>query len=143
MAFRTKYDYFEYQVIFFGLSNALATFQGYVNKILAEKLDIFVIVYLDDIIIYIKDPRQLYVEAVCWVLNQLRKHFFFANLKKCRFYQNEVCFLGYVILSKGISMVTKKIEVVKDWLESKSVRRFRFSKALPIFIDNSFKISVG
>ena len=62
--FRTRYGYFEYQDIFFGLSNAPATFQGYVNKILAEKLDIFVVVYLDNILIYIKDPRQLYIVAV-------------------------------------------------------------------------------
>ena len=78
----------------FGLSNAPATFQGYVNKILAEKLDIFVVVYLDDILIYIKDPGQSHVEAVRWVLDQLRKHFFFASLKKCQFYQDEVRFLG-------------------------------------------------
>ena len=63
-AFRTQYDHFKYQVILFGLSNALATFQGYVNKILAEKLNIFVIVYLDDILIYIKDPGQPHIEAV-------------------------------------------------------------------------------
>ena len=53
----------------FGFSNAPATFQGYVNKILAEKLDIFVIIYLDDILIYTKDPGQPYVEAVRWVLD--------------------------------------------------------------------------
>ena len=63
-AFRTRYGHFKYQVMHFGLSNAPATFQGYVNKILAEKLDIFVIVYLDDILIYTEDPGQLYVEAV-------------------------------------------------------------------------------
>ena len=55
MAFRTRYSHFEYQVMRFGLSNTPATFQGYVNKILVEKLDIFVIVYLDDILIYTKD----------------------------------------------------------------------------------------
>ena len=49
----------------FGLSNAPATFQGYVNKILAEKLDVFVIVYLDNILIYTEDPGQSHVEAVC------------------------------------------------------------------------------
>ena len=53
----------------FGLSNAPATFQRYVNKILAEKLDIFVIVYLDNILIYTEDPGQPHVEAICWVLN--------------------------------------------------------------------------
>ena len=70
----------------FGLSNAPATFQGYVNKILAENLDIFIIVYLDDILIYTKDPGQLYVEVVYWILDQLRKCPLFANLKKCRFH---------------------------------------------------------
>ena len=120
--FRTQYGYFEYQVMPFGLSNAPATFQGYINKILAEKLDVFVIVYLDDILIYTEDPGQPHVEAIYWVLDQLRKYSLFANLKKCRFYQDEIRFLGYVVSSKGISMEAKKIEVVKKWPEPKSVR---------------------
>ena len=70
-AFRTRYGHFKYQVMPFGLSNAPATFQGYVNKILAEKLDIFVIVYLDDILIYTEDPDQPHIEAVRWVLDKL------------------------------------------------------------------------
>ena len=85
-AFRTRYGHFEYQVMPFGLSNAPASFQGYVNKILAEKLDVFVIVYLDDILIYTEDAGQVHVEAVRWVLGELRKHGLFANLKKCRFH---------------------------------------------------------
>ena len=121
-AFRIRYRYFEYQVMSFGRSNTPTTFQGYVNKILAKKLDIFVIVYLDDILIYTEDPRQPHVEAVRWVLDQLRKHSLFANLKKCRFHQDEVRFLGYVVSSKGISMEAERIEVVKDWPEPKSVR---------------------
>ena len=63
-AFRTWYGHFEYQVMPFGLTNAPRSFQGYVNKILAEKLDIFVIVYLDDILIYIKDPGKAHIKAV-------------------------------------------------------------------------------
>lgn len=96
----------------FGLSNASASFRRYINKILAEKLDIFVIVYLDNILIYTEDSGQPHVNAVRWVLEQLRKHGFFSNLKKCRFYQDEVRFLRVVILAQGISMEEKRIEVV-------------------------------
>ncbi len=63
-AFRTYYDHFKYQVMPFGLTNAPATFQGYINKILAEKLDVFIIVYLNDIFIYIESKGKEYVEAV-------------------------------------------------------------------------------
>ena len=121
-AFRTQYGHFKYQVMPFGLSNAPATFQGYVNKILAEKLDVFIIVYLDDILIYTEDPGQPHVDAVRWVLDQLRKYSLFANLKKYCFHQDEIRFLGYVVSSKGISMEAERIEVVKKWPEPKSVR---------------------
>ena len=113
-AFQTKYGYFEYQVMPFGLSNAPASFQGYINKILAEKLDIFVIVYLDNILIYTKDQRRDYVEAVRWVLDILRKNGLFANLKKCRFHKDEVRFLGYVVSSQGIRIEDERIEVVRN-----------------------------
>ncbi len=74
----------------FGLSNALTSFQDYINKILAEKLDILVIVYLDDILIYIEDLKQPHVEVMRWVLEQLQKHGLYINLKKCRFHKDEV-----------------------------------------------------
>ena len=61
----------------FGLSNALATFQEYVNKILAEKLNIFIIVYLNDILIYTEDLDKLHIEAVYWFLDQFRKYSLF------------------------------------------------------------------
>ncbi len=64
MAFCTRYSHFDYQIMPFGLSNVLASFQDYINKILTEKLDIFVVVYLDNIMIYTEDPGQLHVEAV-------------------------------------------------------------------------------
>ena len=120
--FRTQYGHFKYQVMPFGLSNASAIFQRYVNKILAEKLDIFVIVYLDDILIYTEDPGQPHVEAVRLALDQFRKYSLFVNLKKCCFHQDEIRFLGYVVSSKGISMEAEQIEVVRKWPEPKSVR---------------------
>ncbi len=112
-AFHTRYDHFEYQVMPFGLSNAPASFQGYINKILAEKLDIFVIVYLDDILIYTEDPAKPHVDEIRWVLEQLQKHGLFANLKKCRFHPDEVRFLGFVVSSQGIRMEEERFEVIK------------------------------
>ncbi len=64
MAFRTKYGHLKYQVILFGLSNISTSFESYINKILAEKLVIFVVVYLDNILIYTKNPWQPYVKVV-------------------------------------------------------------------------------
>ncbi len=69
----------------FRLTNKLAIFQGYINKILSEKLNIFVIVYLNNIFIYIENKRNKYVEAVWWVLDHLWKHLLYTNLKKCQF----------------------------------------------------------
>ena len=67
----------------FGLSNIPASFQDYMNKIQAKKLNIFVIVYLHNILIYAKDLGQAHIDSVQWILEKLRKHGLFANLKKC------------------------------------------------------------
>ncbi len=120
--FRTTYGHFKYQVMPFGLSNAPASFQGYINKILAKKLDIFVVVYLDDIMVYTEDPGQPHVETVRWILEWLRKNGLYANLKKCRFHKDEVPFLGFVVSAQGIRIEEKRIEAVRDWPEPQSVR---------------------
>lgn len=82
-AFQIRYNYFKYQMILFGLSNLPASFQSYINRILAEKFDIFVIIYLDDIFIYTQDPDQGHIEAMQLVLDVLKKHALYTNLKKC------------------------------------------------------------
>lgn len=69
-----------------GLFNAPACFQGYINKIFAKKLDVFVIMYLDNILIYTEKSNQPHMEAVYSVLDELWKYELFANLKKCQFY---------------------------------------------------------
>ena len=92
---------------------------------MAEKLDIFIIVYPDDILIYTEEQGQGHVEEVRWVLKILRKNGLFANLKKCRFYKDEVRFLGYIVSSQGIRMEDERIEVVKNWPELKSVRNIQ------------------
>ncbi len=105
----------------FGLTNASASFQGYINKILAEKLDVFVIVYLDDILIYTESKGEEHVQTVWWGLNQLRKHSLYANLKKWRFHQDEVRFPGYIISHQGIQIEEKRIKTIRDWSELQSV----------------------
>lgn len=82
----------------FGLSNILTSFQRYINKILAEKLDIFVIVYLNDILIYTKNKRLGYIEVVWWVFEKLQKYSLYANLKKCYFHQDKIQFFRYIVL---------------------------------------------
>ena len=120
-AFQTQYGHFEYQVMLFGFSNAPAKFQGYVNKILAKKLDVFAIIYLNDILIYIEDPGQVYVEAVWWVFENLRKHGLFTNLKKCWFHQDKIRFLGYIVSAQIMQIENERIKAVKSWLQPKSV----------------------
>ncbi len=129
----------------FGLSNAPTSFQGYINKILAEKLDILVVVYLDDILIYTKDPDQLHIEAVRWDLEQLRRHGLYTNLKKCRFHEDEVQFLEFIVLAQEIRIEEERIEVVKTWPEPQSVRDIQvflgFANFYRRFIRNFSKIA--
>ena len=105
----------------FWLSNASASFQGYINNIPAEKLDIFVIVYLDDIFIYTKDLGQAHVNTVWWVLKKLKKNRQFANFKKCRFHKDKIRFLGYVVSGQRVQMKEKRIDAMKNWPEPKSI----------------------
>ena len=121
-AFQTWYGHFEYQMMLFSLTNTPGSFQSYVNKILAKKLDIFVIVYLDDILIYTKDSGKVHVKAVWWVLEVLKKYSFYTNLKKCHFHQDEVRFLGFVVFRDGIRMEEERIDAVKKWPEPQSVQ---------------------
>ena len=97
-------------------------FPGLYQQDPAEKLDIFIIVYLDDILIYTEDQSQGHVEAVRWVLEILRKNGLYANLKRCQFHKDKVLFLRYVVSSQGIRIEDKRIEVVRNWPEPKSVR---------------------
>ncbi|KAK4684314.1 putative transposase, partial [Tremellales sp. Uapishka_1] len=123
-AFRTRYGHFEYLVMPFGLTNAPASFQHLMNDNFRDMLDNFVIVYLDDILIYSKDitEHQLHVRQV---LERLRQVGLFAKAEKCEFHKNQVEFLGFVIKSDGIIMDTKKIESVLSWPTPKNVHDIR------------------
>lgn len=121
LAFKTQYGYFDYQVMSFGLSNTSASSWGYINKKLAKKLNIHVIVYLDNIFIYTIDLRQAHFNAISCVLDILSKNSLYANPKKYMFHKDEVHFLDYVILAQSLKKDDKKIKVVKDQPNPKSV----------------------
>ena len=89
---------------------------------LAEELDIFVIVYLDEILIHTKDPVQGRVKAVRCMWDVLRKHGPFANLKKGEFHKNKIRFLGYVVSAQGLQIEDKRIEAMKNGPEPKSTQ---------------------
>ena len=113
-AFRTQIARYKYSVMPFGLANAPATFQSYIHECLAEKLDVFCIVYLDDILILTNEKRAKREEAIRWLLEKLQKHDLYTNLKKCRFSTDEVHFLRYIILSSGVQMEPERIESINN-----------------------------
>lgn len=120
-AFRTRYGHFEYTVMPFGLTNAPAVFQHMANDIFREFLDLFVIIYLDDILVYSKTQEE-HDRHVRQVLAKLREHGLYAKLEKCAFDQDQVEFLGFIISAKGISMDPKKVQTILDWQPPSSVR---------------------
>jgi hypothetical protein len=98
----------------FGLTNAPATFMTLMNDIFREYLDQFVIVYLDDILIYSKTKGE-HLKHVNLVLRKLREHRLYGKLSKCEFLKDEVEYLGHYISAEGISVDQHKIEAVKSW----------------------------
>lgn len=125
MVFYIRYEHFNYQIMFFSFFNVLANLQGYINKIFAGKFYIFVMIYFDNIFVYTENPGQPHVETVKWVLVQLRKYSFDTNLKKCQFYKEEIRFLGFVISAKNIKMKEERIDEVKTWPKTQSVRNIQ------------------
>lgn len=119
-AFRTRYGHFEYRVMPFGLANAPATFQAYVNKALAGLIDTFVVVYLDDILIFSLDEDS-HVEHVRIVLDRLREYKLYAKRSKCTFHTTEVEFLGFIVSSSGISMDPSRVQTIKEWPEPECI----------------------
>jgi hypothetical protein len=125
-AFRTRYGHFEYLVMPFGLANAPATFQAFMNKTLAGLLDNVCVVYLDDILIYThSEDIEDHWRAVRAVLERLRSAELYANLSKCSFANKEVEFLGFVISTEGVSADRKKVATITDWPQPTSVREIQ------------------
>ncbi|GJT12133.1 putative reverse transcriptase domain-containing protein [Tanacetum coccineum] len=123
-AFRTRYGHYEFQVMPFGLTNAPAVFMDLMNRVCKPYLDKFVIVFIDDILIYSKN-KQEHEEHLKLILELLKKEELYAKFSKCEFWIPKVQFLGHVIDSKGIHVDPAKIESVKDWTSPKTPTEIR------------------
>ncbi|GJS64230.1 putative reverse transcriptase domain-containing protein [Tanacetum coccineum] len=118
-AFRTRYGHYEFQVMSFGLTNAPAVFMDLMNQVCKPYLDKFIIVFIDDILIYSKN-KQEHEEHLKLILELLKKEELYAKFSKCEFWISKVQFLVHVIDSKGIHVDLAKIESIKDWTSPKS-----------------------
>jgi hypothetical protein len=119
--FHTHYGSFEWLVMTFGLSNAPAAFQRFMNDIFSDLLDVCVIVYLDDILIYSDDMSQ-HKKHVKEVLRRLRKHGLYTNAGKSKFHRDSVEYLGYILTYDGLRMAKDKVQTILDWLELQKVK---------------------
>ncbi|GJW87456.1 putative reverse transcriptase domain-containing protein [Tanacetum coccineum] len=123
-AFRTRYGHYEFQVMPFGLTNAPAVFMDLMNRVCKPYLDKFVIVFIDDILIYSKN-KQEHEEHLKQILELLKKEELYAKFSKCEFWISKVLFLGHMIDSEGIHVDPAKIEAIKDWTSPKSPTEIR------------------
>ncbi|GJR96571.1 putative reverse transcriptase domain-containing protein [Tanacetum coccineum] len=123
-AFRTRYGHYEFQVMPFGLTNAPAVFMDLMNRVCKPYLDKFVIVFIDDILIYSKN-KQEHEEHLKIILELLKKEELYAKFSKCEFWIPKVQFLGHVIDNKGIHVDPAKIESVKNWASPKTPTEIR------------------
>ncbi|GJX11381.1 putative reverse transcriptase domain-containing protein [Tanacetum coccineum] len=113
-AFRKRYGHYEFQVMPFGLTNAPAVFMDLMNRVCKPYLDKFVIVFIDDILIYSRNKEE-HANHLRIILELLKKEKLYAKFSKCDFWISIVQFLGHVIDSQGIHVDPAKIEAVKDW----------------------------
>ncbi|KAF8751589.1 hypothetical protein RHS01_08361 [Rhizoctonia solani] len=138
-AFRTKYGLYESLVMTFGLTNAPAAFQHFMNELFKDLLDVCVIIYLDDILIYSKDDVS-HTQHVHEVLKRLMENQLFCKASKCTFHVTSVEYLGIIVSDKGFNLDKLKIQAVQEWpvpTKVKEVQSFLgFANFLRRFVAN-------
>ena len=112
--FRTRYGHYEFVVVPYGITNAPATFMCLMNSVFNKYLDKFVLVFLDDILIYSKNEEQ-HGENLRLKLKLLREHKLYAKLSKCDFYKDKIHYFGHIISEEGISVDLERIEAIMNW----------------------------
>ena len=122
--FRSRYGHYEFIVMSFGLTNALAAFMELMNMVFKDFLDIYAIVFIDDILVYSKAEAE-HEEHLHQVFETLRANRLYAKFSKCEFWMKQVSFLGHVVSSEGLSVDPAKIEVVTNWPRPSTISEVR------------------
>nr|GFB42865.1 putative reverse transcriptase domain-containing protein [Tanacetum cinerariifolium] len=123
-AFKTRYGHYEFQVMPFGLTNAPVVFMDLMNRVCRPVLDKFVIMFIDDILIYSKNKEE-HEEHLRIILELLQKEKLYAKFSKCEFWLDYVKFLGHVINSQGVHVDPAKVEAIKSWTAPKTPTKVR------------------
>ena len=123
-AFRTRYGHYEFMVMPFGLTNAPAVFMDLMNRVFHAYLDKFVIVFIDDILIYSRSAAE-HEDHLRIVLETLRREKLYAKFSKCEFWLDRVSFLGHVVSASGITMDPAKVEAITKWPRPTTVAEVR------------------
>ena len=123
-AFRTRYGHYEFLVMPFGLTNALAVFMDFMNRVFRPYLDKFVIVFIDDILVYYKSKEE-HEGHLRMVLEVLRTEQLYAKFSKCEFWLDKVMFLGHVISAEGVYVDPSKVAAIVNWEPPKDVTEVR------------------
>jgi hypothetical protein len=124
IAFSTRYGLYEYLVMSFGLTNAPTYFMYLMNSVFMLELAKFVVVFIDDILVYSKNEAE-HTKHLHTVLQRLRDHQLYAKLSKCDFWLKEIKFLGHTISQEGVSVDPKKVQEVMDWKPPTTMRQIR------------------
>ena len=111
--FRTRYEHYDFAVVPFGLTNTPTTFMCLMNSVLHPYLDKFVIVFIDDILVYSKNEEE-HAEHLATVLRLQREHLLYAKLSKCSFFWTEVHYLGHVVSKDDIAVDPEKIRAIME-----------------------------
>ncbi|KAA3465758.1 DNA/RNA polymerases superfamily protein [Gossypium australe] len=123
-AFRTRYGHYEFMVMPFGLTNVRAAFMDMMNRVVQPYLDRCVVMFIDDILVYLKSEEE-HDAHLRIVLQILREKQLYAKFSKCEFWLREVTFLGHVVSAEGIRIDPRKIEALLDWKPPRSVAEIR------------------
>ena len=142
--FVTRYGQYEFMVVSFGLTNAPAYFMNMMNKVFKEELDKFVVVFIDDILIYLVTAEE-HEKHLRIMLEKLRQNQLYAKFEKCEFWLEKVAFFRHVLTMDGVAMDPSKIEAVIEWKRPQNVTDIRSFLGLAgyyrRFIENFSKIA--